>query len=131
MTMLTTACLETAPVLGMLLIFRLHQLSLDLHTTGMFTGCNSMSGTIDIAATSFASGAMNQMFLSNNSPNYSIRVNFDTWDLDPDPWLTPQSVHANWFNTTGYASNIFYCPADLPEERGYDKIPQNWTIVHE
>lgn len=91
---------------------------------GMFAICNSMSGIVDIAATSFASGALKEMFFNNNSPDYGVRVHFDTWNLDPNPFV-------NWFNTNGYASNKFYCPAALPEERGYNRIPQNWTIVRE
>ena len=88
----------------------------------MFIGCNSMSGIVDIAATSFVAGAMNQMFWDNSSRDYGVRVHFDTWNQD---------VHPNWFSNGGYATNIFYCPADLPEERGNNRIPKNWTIVRE
>lgn len=99
---------------------------------GMFARCNSMSGIVDIAATSFASGALKDMFWNNNnSQDFGIRVHFNEWPTDPDPWVDDKGSHSNWFNTNGYASNKFYCPADLPEERGYDRIPQNWTIVRE
>lgn len=98
----------------------------------MFLSCNSMSGIVDIAATSFASGALYSMFWNNNnSQDFGIRVHFNEWPIDPDPWANTKGSHSNWFNMNGYASNIFYCPEALPEERGGDRIPQKWTIVRE
>ena len=98
----------------------------------MFGCCNSLSGIVDIAATSFASGALFQMFLNNNSQDFGIRVHFDEWQTNPNPWMNSQGTESYWFNINVYAStNIFYCPTDLPEERGGDRIPQKWTIVRE
>ena len=57
---------------------------------------------------------------SNCSSLSSVEVAFTAWSPNAtDTWLNGVA-----------ASGTFTCPAELPDERGANRIPTGWTVAH-
>ena len=85
----------------------------------MFTGCTSLTQAPALPATTLAGGCYSYMF-SSCSNLASIDVKFTSWD--------PTNATTNWLSSVA-ASGTFTCPAELPDTRGVNNIPEGWTKV--
>ena len=86
----------------------------------MFNGCTSLTTAPALPATTLANNCYYQMFIDCRSLN-SIEVAFTDWIGVTNPT-------DNWLNNVA-ASGTFICPAALPDERGANRIPTDWTKV--
>ena len=85
----------------------------------MFQGCTSLTTAPELPATELAFGCYTCMF-SDCSNLASINVSFTDW--------YPRNATGGWLNNVA-ASGTFTCPAELPDTRGTDNIPEGWTKV--
>lgn len=98
---------------------------------GMFNGCTSLTTAPEIMLTStwrqgggYIYNSCGTMFYGCTSLN-EIKVHFEDW---------PPTT-GNYYNTSNWvygvaANGTFYKPNSLPNERGYDRIPNDWTITN-
>ena len=84
----------------------------------MFYGCSNLTTAPELPATTLANKCYYAMFYDCTNLN-SITVAFTEWDNGYT------YIWVSGVATTG----TFTCPADLPEQRGDDYIPEGWTIV--
>ena len=84
----------------------------------MFGGCSNLTIAPELPATTLANDCYAIMFKDCTNLN-SITVAFTEWDNGYT------YIWVSGVATTG----TFTCPADLPEQRGDDYIPEGWTIV--
>ena len=84
----------------------------------MFSGCSNLTIAPELPATTLANDCYAIMFKDCTNLN-SITVAFTEWDNGYT------YIWVSGVATTG----TFTCPADLPEQRGDDYIPEGWTIV--
>lgn len=82
----------------------------------MFQNCSNLTTAPELPATSLASYCYEEMF-SGCSKLQKIKVQFTEWPTD---WTR------NWVNNVA-ADGTFICPDALPDERGVNRIPENWT----
>ena len=86
---------------------------------GMFSNCSSLTTAPELPATVLVDGCYSYMFYGCTNLN-NITVAACT------SWVSHQTQE--WVKGVS-ATGTFTCPADLPEYRGYDFIPYDWTIV--
>lgn len=84
----------------------------------LFSGCTSLVTAPELPATTLAGSCYRNMFSGCTSLS-SICVSFATWFNCTGSWVVGVAT-----------SGTFRCPSALPDERGVDKIPEGWTIIH-
>lgn len=97
---------------------------------GMFEGCTSLTTVPEIMLNStwrkgsgYIFDSCGRMFYGCTSLN-EIKVHFEDWPPTSGSYYNT----VNW--VYGVAANgTFYKPSSLPVERGYDRIPNDWTIT--
>ena len=85
----------------------------------MFYGCSKLTAAPELPATKLASYCYRQMFY-NCTRLRQITTAHTAW--------RPTSATTNWVNGVA-SSGTFTCPSALPQTRGTNNIPNNWTIV--
>ena len=87
----------------------------------MFSSCPNLIQAPEICAETYDTSALRQMFDQDGKIN-KIKVHFTEWKSNSDnyTWLWVRSVSP---------SGEFICPSALPEVRGNNNIPNNWTIT--
>lgn len=82
----------------------------------MFWNCTGLTSAY-IPASTLASSCLESMFYGCSSLS-NVRVEFTSW-----------TGTVSWLGGVA-ASGTFTKPAALPEERGANRIPENWTVVN-
>lgn len=90
----------------------------------MFRACTNLIEPPKLSAVELKPYCYQSMFQDCTKLN-KIEVNFVEW---PNSSTSVNSTN-NWvYNIT--TSGEFICPAELPEERGVSRIPNNWTVTN-
>lgn len=84
----------------------------------MFNSCTSLTAAPSLPATTLTDYCYANMFYGCTSLS-SVEVAFTTWTSD---------TTNNWLYNVA-SSGTFTCPAALPDTRGVNNIPTNWTVV--
>lgn len=90
---------------------------------GMLQGCSNIRKSPKIEITSLWRGCLRDMLNGCTMLN-EIKVSFTDWK---------SSISATYAWVTGvpqFQSGTFYKPSALPLERGYNRIPNQWTVVN-
>lgn len=113
---------------------------------GMFNGCSSLSTAPVLPATTLASGCYDGMFQNCTSlveaPKlpattlvsdcyknlFSGCSSLSSIDVGLTSWSSANGTY-NWVSNVA-ASGTFTCPAELSDERGTNRIPTDWQVVH-
>lgn len=83
----------------------------------MFTNCTSLKKAPDLMAKELDYKCYFEMFKGCEKLN-SIKVGFTNWGYDTFGWLDDCAE-----------KGTIECPKNLPEEFGFDKIPNGWKVV--
>ena len=83
----------------------------------MFLNCTSLTTAPEMLVTSFNGQSLVSMFYGCSSLQ-QIKVHFKSW-----PTSTDLRTWVNGVSPTG----TFICPAELPDVRGANNIPEGWT----
>lgn len=85
---------------------------------GMFQKNANLTASPDISATTLTTDSLRAMFSQCTSLS-SIKVHFTEW---------VDGASGGWVSGVP-STGTFYCPAELPDERGINRIPEGWTKV--
>jgi|GEM_PF-5089562 len=93
----------------------------------MFTFCTKLTKFPVIKATTLSASSLTQFYYSYQSKVYygdvsEIEVRFTSW---------VSNATTKWVGSVASTDNCtFYCSSSLPNTRGVDNIPSNWTIKY-
>lgn len=100
-----------------------HNLYLTTLSTGtcyqMFAKCYALEEAPELPVTILSGSCYQQMFFDCIKLR-KIKVNFTEW--------LPTNATQSWVQNIS-PSGEFICPSTLPEVRGNNNIPNNWTIT--
>lgn len=86
--------------------------------SGMFADCDALTRAPELPAPNLVEGCYCDMFACADNLS-SIKVYFTEWLYDEATYW--------WLGQTA-TYGTFYCPSSLPQEFGFDRIPENWTV---